>query len=109
MDIVVHSTGRHAGLVVGVVRGPWPRQPLGIHMESASIVQTAKGTKSHDGGRQQPSCTTGHLVPGEIQVYAASRSTVWQLRLPACVAAEDHCLCEGSSALGGKGPTASPW
>ena len=31
-------TGRHAGLVAVIVRGPCPRQPLGIHMESASIV-----------------------------------------------------------------------
>ena len=78
-------------------------------MESASIVQTAKGTKSHDGGRQQAPCPTDTLVPGEIQIYAASRSTVWQLRLTACAVAEDPCLCEGSSALGGKGPTDSPW
>ena len=52
VDIMTHLTGGHTGLVVRVVRDPWPRQPPGICMESVSVVQTAKGTKSCDEDRQ---------------------------------------------------------
>ena len=63
--------------------------------------------KSCDGGRKWLLHTTSPLVPGEVQVYAASRTAVQQLRLLACTAAEDHDLHKGPSALGRKGPTVS--
>ena len=103
-----HSTGRHTSLVAGTTIGPWPRWPLGIHMESASIIQSAKGMKSCDGGRQWPLLTTSPLIPAEIQVHAASGPAVWQSRLLACATIEDPHLCESLSILGGKGPTTNP-
>ena len=81
VDTMACLPSGNAGLVAGIVRGSWSQWPLGTDTESASIIQTALGMKSHDGGRQWPLCTTSPLIPGEILVHAASRPTIWQSRL----------------------------
>ena len=45
-------TARHASLVVGSQRGPWPRQPPGVCMEGAGILQGAQGVMPHVKGGQ---------------------------------------------------------
>ena len=109
MDIVACLTGRHASLVEGAARGPWPWWQLGIHVESTSIIQSAKDTKSCVGGRQWPYHTTGLLVPGEIQGHAACRPMVWQPGLPTCAATVDPHLHKGPSILCRESPTTNPW